>query len=122
MRGACGRGKWTLPHRFVLLLALVQRSDELLLQRGGMRSVSRPAAVDVVMMGRKFENNKLKMAKTALACTHNQTAHSILTSHCPCCTSPPVQTPKRPRTLVRRWWSLSRLQETTRQSIASWLP
>jgi len=52
--------------RVVLLALLPRESTELLV---GVRSVVRPTtrAVDVVMMGRKFENNKLKMAKTALA-------------------------------------------------------
>ena len=49
----------------LLLLAYApQRSHELLV---GVRHATRPAAARVLMMGRKFENNKLKMAKTALA-------------------------------------------------------
>ena len=49
----------------LLLLAYApQRSHELLV---GVRHTTRPAAARVLMMGRKFENNKLKMAKTALA-------------------------------------------------------
>ena len=49
----------------LLLLAYApQRSHELLF---GVRGATRPAAARVLMMGRKFENNKLKMAKTALA-------------------------------------------------------
>mmetsp|Transcript_20635 Transcript_20635/g.41944 ORF Transcript_20635/g.41944 Transcript_20635/m.41944 type:complete len:288 (-) Transcript_20635:182-1045(-) len=54
------RSSTVLP---LLLLLAPQRSDELML---GMR-VRSPATNNIVMMGRKFENNKLKMAKTALA-------------------------------------------------------
>ena len=49
----------------VFLLALLpQQSHELLFGTPATRAA---AAANVVMMGRKFENNKLKMAKTALA-------------------------------------------------------
>ena len=37
----------------------------------------------VQMMGRKFENNKLKMAKTALACTHTSPKHTQSSPHTP---------------------------------------
>ena len=56
--------------RIALLLAALapQRSDELQLQ-GAPSGVCRAplARSSCIVMGRKFENNKLKMAKTALA-------------------------------------------------------
>ena len=49
----------------IVLLVLVQRSDALLL--GARVGAPTRRSCDASMMGRKFENNKLKMAKTALA-------------------------------------------------------